>query len=939
MTHFQFALGLSPRRRTRQMFAAAFLAAEVLSSTVFGQVISTVAGGGSLDGFVAASTSFRIGSFGFDRQGTLYLTTNNRFLKVSRDGTLLTLAGDGTLPRPASPGERIVPPDLTISEFCFDDNDNLIYTEPARIRKLSPAGVLTTLAGNGVYGSTGDGGPAIAAQVNLPGGIACANGNVYFFEVASIRRITREGIITTIAKSTALGFGGDGGSALLGQFYMPRALSVDSRGNVFVADSYNRRVRKIDTSGILSTVAGDGTASFSGDGGPATAAAINIVASVAVDAGGELVISDFYNNRIRRVTSGGTINTIAGNGQQGFSDDGGLALDAMLNRPTAIAISPAGEVHFFDSENLRIRKITSDRRIVTVVGADARYFGADGNPAANAQVSPRNPFVDAQGNVYFVDTYRIRRISADGRISTVAGSGVAALGVDRQGDGGPATSADMMPTAVVTDGAGNIYIADGFRVRKVSTNGVITTFAGGGFLTPPATGSIPATDARLSDGVSSLLFDAAGNLLVGCYGSIYKITPGGQLSLLLASDMNATFAAGNSTTPRFGSPQGMANDAVGNLYFSDSTLSRIFKVTPAGTASRVAGPDDPGAPYATDGNAATSGSLGDLRGPIAVSADGSLYFTDAINHRLRKVTPQGIVLTIAGNGTAGYGGDGGNAAAALLSRPNGVALNPSGDLYVAETERIRKISSWGGANYSDMWWAGTIENGWGMSIAQHASGMQFNSLYIYDSTGEPRWYVMPGGTWSDGFTTFQGALYQPTGAPLDAYASSTFKPGSPVGSATIRFTSNLVAELSVTMDGVVTTKRMTRMNFYGGIPSRSVADMWWGGESENGWGINIAQQGGTLFALWYTYGRDGKARWFPMPGGEWNGSGYTGSLFSTSGPRWSGTTYDASVLRVERVGAITLDFTSPDTATLRYAFTSGPFAGVNQSKPLQRMGY
>jgi hypothetical protein len=260
------------------------------------------------------------------------------------------------------------------------------------------------------------------------------------------------------------------------------------------------------------------------------------------------------------------------------------------------------------------------------------------------------------------------------------------------------------------------------------------------------------------------------------------------------------------------------------------------------------------------------------------------------------------------------------------------------------------------ADYSDMWWAGTLENGWGMSIQQHASGVQFNALYVYDAQGRPVWYVMPGGNWDAAFTTFTGALYQPTGAPLSAYSAQQLVVGAPAGEARIVFDSPSSATLHYTIGTQTGTKRIERQKFgrvdftrasireHAGVLiadyPRNVSDLWWGGSAENGWGINIAQQYRNLFGVWYTYGSDGRATWLVMPDGAWTGNIFKGALYTTTGSAWLGATYNPNLLRVSTVGELTLDFNAGNAlGQFQYQFSAGPFAGTAQTKPIVRQPF
>jgi photosystem II stability/assembly factor-like uncharacterized protein len=250
------------------------------------------------------------------------------------------------------------------------------------------------------------------------------------------------------------------------------------------------------------------------------------------------------------------------------------------------------------------------------------------------------------------------------------------------------------------------------------------------------------------------------------------------------------------------------------------------------------------------------------------------------------------------------------------------------------------VAGGGPADYSDLWWAGAAENGWGMSINQHGQ-IQFNALYVYDSAGTPGWYVMPGGSWNADFTTYTGALYQPTAAPLNNYDTSRFAPGASVGNASLSFTSASTATLLYNIRGTTGQKSITRQIFgpADNTPGLKVGDIWWGGTSQNGWGVSITQQNRTLFAAWYTYAPDGTTSWYVMPGGAWAGNSYTGKIYSTRGPNWFAAPYNVSQFTAQEVGSVTFSFADANNATMNYSFTAGPYAGTTQSKPISRQPF
>ena len=263
----------------------------------------------------------------------------------------------------------------------------------------------------------GDGGAATAARLHGPQGVALdGSGNLYIADQNNdrIRKVDSSGNISTVAGSGAQGFSGDGGAATAAQLTLPSNVVLDALGNLYIADATNNRIRKVDSAGVISTVAGSGTAGFSGDGGAATAAQLNIPWDVAVDGSGNLYIADTSNQRIRKVDSSGNISTVAGTGTRGFSGDGGAATAALLNLPGSVVLDALGNLYIADGSNNRIRKVDSDGNISTVAGREQLN-------------EPRGVAPDGAGNLYIADTdnHRIHKVDSAGVISTVAGSGTA----------------------------------------------------------------------------------------------------------------------------------------------------------------------------------------------------------------------------------------------------------------------------------------------------------------------------------------------------------------------------------------------------------------------------------------------------------------------------------------------------------------------------------
>jgi sugar lactone lactonase YvrE len=344
------------------------------------------------------------------------------------------------------------------------------------------SGVLTviplihTVAGNGTSGFSGDGGPATSAQLYYPRDVAFdASGNFYIADGSNqrVRKVNSSGTITTVAGNGTAGYSGDGGPATSASLRYPEGLVVDASGNLYIADSNNHRVRRVNLStGYIYLVAGNGSAAYGGDGGLATAASLNLPAGLALDAaGGNLYIADSSNQRIRRVNlSTGYIYLVAGNGSAVYGGDGGPATNASLNYPGGVGLDTSGNLFIADSRNHRIRKVDTSGTITTVAGNGTPGYGGDGGPAISAQLNgPGRVAVYSAGSFLIadVDNRRIRKVDvATGIITTVAGTGQCCS----SGDGGAAINAKLStPWSVVLDQFGNFYITeiDGWRIRKV----------------------------------------------------------------------------------------------------------------------------------------------------------------------------------------------------------------------------------------------------------------------------------------------------------------------------------------------------------------------------------------------------------------------------------------------------------------------------------------
>jgi sugar lactone lactonase YvrE len=703
------------RVRTAAAVVVGFFVA--IPSALFAQSILTVAGGGTDDGRPATLAALSGPSgMAVDAAGNLFIADgcNNRIRRVAAgSGIITTVAGNGSGGFSGDGAAATAAQLQCPYGVALDSAGNLYIADSAnnRIRKVAAgSGIITTVAGNGSVngGFSGDGGAATAAQLEGPYGVALDSaGNLYIADSANnrIRKVAAgSGIITTVAGSAFSGFSGDGGAATAAGLSDPLGVALDSAGNLYIAHAY--RIRKVATgNGIITTVAGNGSQGFSGDGGAATAAAL-YPSGIAVDAAGNVYAADSGSNRIREVAAGSAIiTTIAGNGSQGFSGDGGAATAAGLFSPGGVALDARGNLYIAEAGSNHIRKVATGSGIITTVAGMGFYlfggFSGDGGPATAAELSgPEGVALDSVGNLYIADSgnYRIRKVAAgSGIIMTVAGNGSRGF----SGDGAAATAAGLSdPSSVALDPVGDLYIADrdNNRIRKVAAgSGIITTVAGSepGVLSD----GVPATSARLGFPLG-VAVDSAGNLYIAEDTRIRTVAAGSGIITTVAGNFGSPGFSGDggaATGAQLTYPEGVALDSAGNLYIADTDNDRIRKVTAgSGIITTVAGIGSPG--FSGDGGAATAAQIGPPAG-VALDSAGNLYIADYFNHRIRKVTAvSGIITTVAGNGSRGSSGDGGAATAAQIARPAGVALDSAGNLYIADTDndRIRKVTAGSG---------------------------------------------------------------------------------------------------------------------------------------------------------------------------------------------------------------------------------------------------
>ena len=674
------------------MAVAAPLCAQGIISTIAGNTWILPAG-------ITRALAMPLGGvegLAIDAKGSLYVADPDSYivLKIAPDGSASVVAGNGISGFSGDTGPAINASLNQPIALAFDSAGNLYIADAngQRVLKVTPAGTITTVAGNGTYGFSGDGGSAVNASLGYPAGVAVdASGTLYISDSANnrIRRVSPSGTITTYAGTGVAGTTGDGGPAANATFNQPRQIAFDSTGNLYITD--DRRLRRITPQGTVSTVAGNDSYVTTGDGGPAVSAGLPLPYGLAIDAGGNIFVSDAGSNVVRKIDTSGIIQTVAGNLQQAYSGDGGPATSASLNGPRGVAVDASGTVYIADTLVNRIRKV-SGGIISTIAGNGTFKFGGDNGPAVLALLDqPSEVAVDGSGNVYIADqgNHRVRKIAPSGVITTIAGNGIRGF----SGDGGPAAAASLnQPSGVALDARGNLYIADqnNHRIRRITPDGVIATFAGGGTAVEVNGGQ--ATTANLQ---YPFAVTVSGDALYICDTGTFRvrrvsISTGVMNTFAGNGTVQTTYPGGSPTGTSIGYVFGVAADSQGNVYIAQTYEGYVLRIATAGPAPVLtvfAG----GGTLLGDGVPATQAALVSPTG-LAVDTAGNVYIAD--HGRVRVVNSAGIINTVAGSGIEGFQGDGASALAASLSDAQGVAIDSAGNVYIADTgnDRIRLVS-------------------------------------------------------------------------------------------------------------------------------------------------------------------------------------------------------------------------------------------------------
>ena len=706
----------------RRIIIAFALIAMALPAGAQQDWITTFIGGGPNDiPAVEADINHPV-AITFDSSGNYYIAAcnANRVFKVNTSGILTVVAGlgpagyggDGVI---GGAGDALLncPNGVAVNSsgdvFISEYNNETI-------REVNTSGTITTVAGiSGLCGYSGDGSPATGYEVCRPGGLAFdSSQNLYIADAGNCRirkLVVSSDTISTYAGDGTCGYTGNAGAATSAEVNQPDGVALDGSNNLYIADTNNSVIRLVTkSSGVITTIAGNNIYGYSGDGDPALSAEIShVYEGIWVNSAGTTVtIADYNNERIRQFTVGGNINTIAGTGAAGYSGDGSGATSATFNAPQGVALNSSGNVYVADTNNNRIRAFPVGVDINTVAGNGGTTF-----PTLTSGVPPQGvvfyyPFgilEDPAGDVFVNDTdnYMVRELVAStDLVDFFAGTGTRG----DTGNGGLATAAELNYNyGVARDSSGNIYIADTDNcvIREVTaSNGDINVFAGESGSCGYSGDGGPPTKAELNTPYG-VYVDSGNNVYIAdSYNHIIREVTGGIISTVAGTPGEYGYLGDGdpATAAKLDQPWGISKDGAGNLYIADTYNCVIREVAAAtGIIETVVGIGD-ACGYTGDG-LATENRLNYPNGLLA-DTNGNLFIADTNNQRVRWVDPSGIMTTIAGTGNAAFSGDGNYATLADLYYPSGLARDAAGDILLVDqyNYRVREVSAFAAAGVS-----------------------------------------------------------------------------------------------------------------------------------------------------------------------------------------------------------------------------------------------
>jgi uncharacterized protein (TIGR03437 family) len=675
------------------VLAASLQAQQIITTFAGTEWVFPNNGGAALDTPIAPVVSTAL-----DTQGRLVYADalNQVVLRIEPSGTVTVVAGNGVRGFSGDGGDALRASFDQPRGVAIDKSGNIYIADGRnhRIRRVTPAGIVTTVAGNGEFGVSGDGGPGTAAAVDPWKITLDAAGNLYIadYNNSRLRRLGTDGILTTIGGNGKTIYSGDGQPARDSAF-VPFDVHVDSANRILVTDLINYRVYRIGADGIINTIAGTGIRGYSGDGGPAASAMVTNVAGVTTDTAGNILLADTSNRRVRRINAAGIISTIAGGSNAPVTTTPGDVTRANLGLITTITFDQQGRLYLADSDDPRFLLISADGRFVSKIAGNGKFKELLPRTPASlvTMTEPLGLAIAPNGTVYYSENggHRVAKVEADGAVTRVTGNGVNSCCIDGPADLGRVS----FPAGLALAPDGSLIIADANsqKIRRVA-NGVISSIAGSTFVSGFSGDGGPAVDALINY-PSGIVVDPAGNIIFSDRDNhrIRRIDTRGVITTI-AGDGKEAYSGdgGRATEASLNFPTALAFNPAGELLIADYGNQRIRAISSTGIIRTFAGTGV----IASNGDGRPAIEAA-IRYPYGLASDprGNIYITQDGSGVIRRIDPNGVISTFAGVFFWGFAGDGGSPLAASFSRPLGIAAAANGDVYIADTQnnRIRVV--------------------------------------------------------------------------------------------------------------------------------------------------------------------------------------------------------------------------------------------------------